>query len=391
MSAQQPSQHPSHLPSPDVAIAPCAGYDEKTLRQALAAVLAPFGGLDWVQPGMLIAVKINLLAAKKPDKAATTHPGVVKALCDMLTQRGAQVVVGDSPGGLYTSAFVAPFYSACGMGQLTGPGVSLNQDFSEEDVKNPQGRLLKSFRCTSYLLHADAIINVCKLKTHALMAYTGGVKNMFGAIPGMKKSELHYQFPTTDAFANMLVDLYERMQPRLTIADAVTVMEGNGPAMGTPRHMGALLAAENGHCLDLLGAHLMGLTPKDVPTLQAAVERKLVPSSVDGLTVDGDYKPFVAKDFQCTPIRSVTSWSFDNPMLAKLLERLLADRPAADKARCTGCGICANHCPLHAIDIQHGRANIRRSKCIRCFCCQEFCPAGAMVKKRPPLARLLYR
>ena len=32
---------------------------------------------------------------------------------------------------------------------------------------------------------------------------------------------------------------------------------------------------------------------------------------------------------------------------------------------------------------------IDRKKCIRCFCCQEFCPKAAMVVHRPPLAKIL--
>ena len=32
---------------------------------------------------------------------------------------------------------------------------------------------------------------------------------------------------------------------------------------------------------------------------------------------------------------------------------------------------------------------IDRSKCIKCFCCQEFCPVGAMKVKNNALGRLV--
>ena len=32
---------------------------------------------------------------------------------------------------------------------------------------------------------------------------------------------------------------------------------------------------------------------------------------------------------------------------------------------------------------------IDRKACIHCFCCQEFCPKGAMGVSRPVIARLL--
>ena len=56
---------------------------------------------------------------------------------------------------------------------------------------------------------------------------------------------------------------------------------------------------------------------------------------------------------------------------------------------CTGCGACAARCPAHAIVLRDGRPGIDRRACIRCFCCQEFCPAGAMGVRRPLPARLL--
>jgi len=34
---------------------------------------------------------------------------------------------------------------------------------------------------------------------------------------------------------------------------------------------------------------------------------------------------------------------------------------------------------------------IDRGKCIRCFCCQEFCPKGAMRVHRTLVAKLLNR
>ena len=52
---------------PDVVIVPCADYAHETARTALKQALAPLGGLDWVNPGMKIAVKVNLVASAKPE------------------------------------------------------------------------------------------------------------------------------------------------------------------------------------------------------------------------------------------------------------------------------------------------------------------------------------
>jgi formate hydrogenlyase subunit 6/NADH:ubiquinone oxidoreductase subunit I len=39
--------------------------------------------------------------------------------------------------------------------------------------------------------------------------------------------------------------------------------------------------------------------------------------------------------------------------------------------------------------MKDGKPQIRKSDCIRCFCCQEFCPVGAMKVHRTLIAKLL--
>jgi len=373
----------------DVSIARCECYDPKAVKDALIAALAPINGLDWVVPGMKIAVKANLMMRVKPEKAATTHPQVAVALCELLVERGAGVVLGDSPGGPFNAAYLAQVYNSTGMRQILETGASLNDDFSFAEISNADAVAAKDFQITNYLLQADAIIDLCKVKTHGLMAYTGACKNLFGAVPGMRKSEYHYRYNTREAFADMLVDVCQWCKPRLSIGDAVTVMEGNGPSGGTPRHMGAILCSFNAHALDLAGAHLMNMGVNDVPTLQAAFERNLIPQDVSGLTIHGDLESFVIPDFQLTPQHNVTLWGSKNAHVAKLLTRIFASRPKIERGRCVGCGECAAICPASAIRITRKHAQIDASKCIRCFCCQEFCPKGIIRVHRPLPARLI--
>ena len=90
----------------DVALAVCDSYDQSAVDAALRDALDAVDGLSFVKPGMRIAVKVNLVTAMKPDTAATVHPAVVCALVRLLKDRGADVIIGDGPGGVYSSAYL---------------------------------------------------------------------------------------------------------------------------------------------------------------------------------------------------------------------------------------------------------------------------------------------
>ena len=374
----------------DVAIVRCADYAD--VEAALTRALAPFGGLDWVRPGMKVALKINLVSGSRPDSAVATHPALVSALCRLLTARGAQVRVGDSPGGVYTAAYISHFYATSGMTAVEETGARLNRDLSQREASFPAGKVLRSFQYTAWLDWADAVIDVCKLKTHGMMGMTCAVKNLFGVVPGTRKTEYHFRYPDPGDFADMLVDLNDFVRPRLSVCDAVVAMEGNGPTAGTPRNVGAVLVAQSPHALDLACAHIIGLQPEDVPTLAAARKRGYIPARAEDLSVDGAL--FTVPDFKLVTERNSLERFRPIPgplgaLAGKTMRRLMRARPALAKGECVGCGRCARVCPARAIAMRKALPRIDRRKCICCFCCQEFCPQGAMKARRTFVARAL--
>lgn len=379
-----------------VSIVPCPDYSESTVAAALDTVLAPVGGLDWVKSGMTVAIKANLVTFMKPERAATTHPSLLCALTRRLVERGARVIVGDSPGGLYNAAYVGKVYSTCGLRAIENCGGELNHDFGQHDTDFPEAKVAKHFTYTSYLDGADAIINFCKLKSHGMMGLSCAVKNMFGVVPGTMKPEYHYRFPDHSAFADMIVDLneYFRSKVVLSICDAVVGMEGNGPTAGDPRQIGALIASRSPYHLDLVAAELIGMKKDNVPTLESAYQRGLAPATAKEVEIVGNIAPLCIPDFK--KILTHSSLEFKNLLggsagsaLGGAIGGLLRSRPKVKKNECIGCGVCYNVCPAKAIIIKNKIAIIQKKDCIRCFCCQEFCPKGAMKVHRTPIARLL--
>lgn len=372
----------------DVAVVRCKTYNVEAVKPALEEALNAVNGLDFVMPGMKIIIKPNLVSFKKPDAAATTHPALLEALVEMLLARGADVTIGDSPGGPHSLPLLNRVYAATGMDRLEKLGAKLNRNMNEKTVDFPEGKVLKNFTYTEYLDEADAIIDFCKLKSHGMLGMSAAVKNLFGTIPGLKKPEVHYKFQNDAEFADMLVDINEYFKPRLAICDAVVGMEGNGPTAGTPRQIGAIIASKSTYYADVVGAELIGMNIDGLPTLQAAYERGFAPASSKNLRVYGDIRALTVDDFKAPPVRGLSFMRKGN-VLHFISKATLEHKPTLKKRFCVGCGECARMCPAKAIKMKNKKPHINREKCIRCFCCQEFCPRAAMVAHRPLAAKVL--
>jgi uncharacterized protein (DUF362 family) len=110
------------------------------------------------------------------------------------------------------------------------------------------------------------MVNLPKLKTHPLVRFTGAVKNQFGCIPGLLKSQYHVKLPDPYDFANMLVDLNTLVKPRLCVMDGIMAMEGNGPKSGRPQKMSVLLFSSDPIAIDATACRIIDLDPDVVPT-----------------------------------------------------------------------------------------------------------------------------
>ena len=87
------------MPKAKVCLTRANCYDPEPVRSSLRALLEPLGGMGaFVSRGDRVLVKPNFLIAKRSDKAVTTHPELILAVCEAVLDAGAKdVLIGDSP------------------------------------------------------------------------------------------------------------------------------------------------------------------------------------------------------------------------------------------------------------------------------------------------------
>ena len=375
----------------------CPDYDQA--GQKVNELLDMMGGIGrFVRPGEKTALKVNLLLAAQPEKAVTTHPSVAAAVARLVKKQGASPLIVDSPGGgyKYDAKSLDKTYRASGMDRAAEEsGAAVNQDFSHQEVSFPQGRMIKRFEVISPIATADAVINLCKLKTHMFTYMTGAVKNHFGVIPGLAKPGYHAKLKDTGRFATMLLDLTELVGARLHLMDAVLAMEGEGPFAGEPRRVGLLLASTNPVALDAVGGEIIGLARDSNPVLVEAARHKIEPNRLEDVELIG----LSPRELRVPKFKTPATYyggdglggmSWIQRHLVTWLKDGMAVKPKIDPSRCKACGVCVKACPMKAVSI-NGRkhAVIRDDQCIRCYCCHEMCPEQAVKLQRGLLYRII--
>lgn len=372
-----------------------ADYGKDTMAALAKRIFEPYGGAAALLGGKRVLIKPNLVTKKGVDTGATTHPEMLRAICKELLAAGAEVSVAESHGGTYTDGSVKGQFEACGVAAaLKDLPVTLCTKAETATVKAPSGVLAKSFEVIKPVAEAEAIINLCKIKTHALTMFSGAAKNTFGVVPGLRKFELHARFPDIKDFVAMLNDLHTALPVVLNVCDGIRGMEGNGPTAGTPRDFGFAVVGRDALSCDVISARLLGLGPALIPQLADGGARGLCDLSLgwEATNLTADEWAAVSVDDTVLPDShprgKVSLIARIQNMGGGRVIKLFRPRPKADRKKCMGCGKCSEYCPVKTIEMKNGKPKIHRKDCIACFCCQELCPFKAMYIKTNRILKL---
>jgi len=344
-----------------------ATYDN--VRQAVDRAFALF---PCRLEGKRVLIKPNVLRGSRATEGIVTHPEVLRAVVEKVeTLKPAFIVVGDNPGlfsyGANEESFKIAGLMDASRGHYQNIGnqaqtVQFNADF------------LPTVSISRIVLEADVIISLPKFKTHGLTVMTGAIKNSYGFLPGAQKAKLHKAAGSPARFHEMLVDLFKLRVPDLFIVDAVVGMEGNGPASPDLRDIGLILASDNAVALDAVIATMMGCDPGRLRFLQKAKALGLGDYDLSTIEVIGELKRL--PNWKLPPLGGEAIHR--NEGMQNLIRDRTILRPKADPDLCTGCGTCADQCPVQALAMSSGLPTVDPERCITCFCCQEMCSEKAI-------------
>ena len=376
-----------------VALVRCDTYDQKAVYEAVQKGLNLIGGVSsLVKSGERIVMKPNVLYGTNPEKGVSTHPSVLRAVGMLLKEAGASVFYGDSPSFGRAESHM----KRAGLKQVADELAIQLADFDKGRTVSHKGSLLiKSFVIANGVLDSDGLVNLPKLKTHPLVRFTGAVKNQFGCVPGLLKSQYHVKLPDPYDFATMLVDLNTLVRSRFCVMDGIVAMEGNGPRSGKLRELNVLLFSSDPIALDATACRIMNLDPEVVPTSKLGEKAGLGTYHSDNIELVGErIDSFTCDDFD---VIQTPPDHCNRGTVRTFIKNRLCERPAINRVRCTNCGTCVKMCPVEpkAVDWRKGDKTKppmhRYDRCIRCYCCQEACPEGAVFVENTLLGRTLFR
>ncbi len=376
-----------------VALLRCEDYDAKMVKERLREGLFDIGLDPTFFQNKKVVIKPNLLNASPAERGVITHPEFFRAAVQIVKEGGGIPLMVESP------AFqpLAKVMRKAGYDRVV----------AEEgcDVANPRDTAVlfcesaaqfKRFEISRALFDADVIVNLPKFKTHSLTYITGAVKNFFGIISGLNKSQWHVRARTREDFSDLLLDLYEGLmkgfeKPKRLIhmMDAILGLEGEGPGLaGRPRKIGAILVGEDAVAVDCVAVKVVGLERDKATTITHGEKRGLGVGSFEKIDLGGSS----LNEFQIhgyVPSHSakghpVYRW----PLNTERFRNWVIAKPVPSRERCTLCYQCKTICPGGAIESSgdHGETPLYRyEKCLRCYCCMEICPEAAISLRKGKL------
>ena len=221
--------------------------------------------------GKRILLKPNLVETASGAPHINTHPLVLRGAVEAFLNLGASMVmVAEGPGHRRDTLAV---YEESGLADVLTedriPFHDLNYITGYELSNAGRQSSMRTLTFPGLFQEVDWIVSVAKMKTHHWAGVTLSMKNLFGVMPGIyygwPKNVLHQA-----GIENSILDINATLKPHFAIVDGIVGMEGDGPIMGDPKHVGVLVMGRNLAAVDATCCRIMGIDPYRVSYLERA-------------------------------------------------------------------------------------------------------------------------
>jgi uncharacterized protein (DUF362 family) len=250
-------------------------------------------------------------------KGVTTNPEVIKSLLELLKDRCARVIVGESDGGNHSFKAEEAFAghkmveicreSGAELVNLsTLPSKFVEAEILSKKVKVQLPKIL--------LKEIDCFISLPVLKVHVMTGVSLGLKNLWGCYPDTMRC-LHHQ-----DLGRKLTLIAKILNPKITIIDGLYALDGHGPMYGEPVKMDLLLMSDNVVVADALGATIMGIPLKRAKHILVAEKEGIGTTCLEDVKINTDWSRY-RREFKIrkTLIDRLSTIPFHSYVVAKLI------------------------------------------------------------------------
>jgi uncharacterized protein (DUF362 family) len=253
------------------------------IKSSVEKCLELLGGLEKaVQARDRVLVKPNFSG---PDRyPASTDLDFLRAVLELLTEAGAQVVVGECSGGIRRPTKVTvQKLGVPGMLQRMGIDfVAFDADETEWVEIPVEGEFLRRVTVPKVAYEADKLVYLPCMKTHYLARFSLSLKLSMGFVHPGERRRFHM-----GNLERKLAEINLVWQPDLIIMDGRKAFITGGPAKGKLAEPGVILGSGDMVAIDLEGLKVLqsyradnrlGGDAIDLPQIGTAINRGLTPA-----------------------------------------------------------------------------------------------------------------
>lgn len=354
---------------------------EDAVREAMRLV----GGMESViSNGDKVYLKPNFVAPRDSAQGVTTDFEIIRVAAEEVYRCGGIPILFETPAIEFDKDCVFDFLGVYDFAKENGIQI-VNGSVERIKVPVPGGRVLKSLKIPK-ILHRAKIINLPKLKTHVVAQMTCGMKNLIGLLADSEKRKIHIR-----GVHATIADISKVFRPVLTIVDATTCQEGDGPTYGDKIDLNLIVSGKDMVSVDKVCSQIIGLPWEKVKYIRFLdSQRNSGSTRVVGEPVADVLVPFRVPqksaffDLAARLIYSMDAFFsnfFSTPFIQFLYSTgYVGTNVKLLKQKCDGCGDCLRVCPIEGVlNIERGKVDYKN--CIRCLNCYVACKQKAIIVK----------